>query len=418
MRWWGEILAWGGLLLTLSACAGGGGGGGGIPVRPAIPEGPPSALTPAAPGEAAAGSGTIALLIPQSGSEAGLGQAMLNAAKLALGEGAEREIRTFDTASSAEGAAKAAEAALADGARVLLGPVTAAETRAVIPVASRAGVPLLAFTSDPTLAAPGAWVLGLTPAQQVRRLVAAARNDGRQHFAAILPDDTFGHLMGQALEQSLREAGLEASGIHFHGSGMASLNALIREVSDYAHRRGPIDAEIRKAREAGDRKKAAELARSPIPPPPFDALLLADTGETLAEITSLLAYYDAGPPEVRLLGPALWARPAAHAGAALHGAAWYAAPDPATRSRFVSAYSGKYGANPPPLADLAYDAAALGHLYLREGRGALTAPEGYLGVDGPFALMPDGTVRRGLAVFDTAGHLVAPAPSRIGEAGS
>jgi|BEDMetMinimDraft_2_1075160.scaffolds.fasta_scaffold01362_4 branched-chain amino acid transport system substrate-binding protein len=361
----------------------------------------------------------MALLVPESGNEAALGQAMAKAAALALGEGSEGEIRTFDTGGSPEGAAKAARAALADGARILLGPLTAPETRAVAPLASEAGVPVLAFTSDPSLAAPGVWVLGLTPLQQVRRLVAAARNEGRQRFAAILPDDTFGHLMGQALAQALHEADLNAAGIHFHGSGMAALNTLVREVADYADRRGPIDAEIRKAREAGDRKRAAELARSPIPPPPFDALLLADTGETLAEITSLLAYYDAGPPEVRLLGPTLWARPAAHAGAALHGAAWYAAPDPAARSRFVSAYSGKYGGPPPALADLAYDAAALGHVYLHHGgRQALTAPEGYLGADGPLALMPDGTVRRGLAVFDTAGHLVAPAPSRIGEAGS
>ena len=119
------------------------------------------------------------------------------------------------------------------------------------------------------------------------------------------------------------------------------MNGTIRAVSGYADRRGPLDAQIRAARaqhDADGRRKAAELARAPIPPAPFDALLLADTGEALATIAALLPYYDVDQPAVRVLGPALWASPAARAGAGL-GGALYAAPDPATRSDFDQRYS-------------------------------------------------------------------------------
>ena len=71
---------------------------------------------------------------------------------------------------------------------------------------------------------------------------------------------------------------------------------------------------------------------------------------------------------------------------------------------------------PPPLADLAFDAAAIARVLTGRGYsvGALTQPNGLAGVDGWLALQPDGEVRRGLAVFQIgrggAAQMVAPAP--------
>lgn len=359
-----------------------------------------------------------ALLLPLSGADGNLGQAMRQAAELALNLPGAPSLIVEDSAGGDAGVA--AQKAMDAGAGIILGPLTAAETRAVADPARKAYVPVLAFTSDPSVAQAGVWPLGLSPLQQVRRLVAEARAEGRTRFVALLPDDALGHAMGQALQTSVAEAGLGAPAVQFHGTGMASMTALVREVSDYADRRGPLDKQIHEARDKGDRKTAAALARQPIPPPPFDALLLADTGEQLAEITSLLSYYDVDSPQVRLLGPALWASSRARAGATLRGA-WYAAPDPAARSAFVAAYQAKYGASPPLLADLAYDAASLARVVAGEGGfrgGALTRPDGFLGADGLLALTSDGSVRRGLAVFRTNGEMVSPAPQRVGAAGS
>ena len=52
--------------------------------------------------------------------------------------------------------------------------------------------------------------------------------------------------------------------------------------------------------------------------------------------------------------------------------------------------------------------------------GELTRAEGYAGVDGPLALMADGQVRRGLAVFRVqrgGAQLAEPAPSNFGAPG-
>jgi hypothetical protein len=198
---------------------------------------------------------------------------------------------------------------------------------------------------------------------------------------------------------------------------MASINQTARDLSDFANRRGPIDARIRAARAENTpdgRRKAQDLAKEAIPPPPFDALLLGDTGESLAEIAAVLPYYDLDASLVHILGPALWANAGSRGGQIV--GAWYAAPDPGARAPLVQAYAAKYGAPPPGLADLAFDAAAIARVLAGHGYsvGALTQPNGFSGVDGWLALEPDGEVRRGLAVFQIQRgggvRMLAPAP--------
>jgi hypothetical protein len=286
-------------------------------------------------------------------------------------------------------------------------------------------VAILAFTNDPAQAQPGVWTLGITPSQQVRRLVGALLAQGKNRFAAVLPPGDFGAAMGTALTQALASAGAPAPDIRVHDGSDSGIANTMRDISGYNSRRGPLDARIKAARAkhtAEGRKEAAELSREGIPPAPFDALLLADTGDRLAWLASFLGYYDIDPPSVRVLGPALWASPAALGGAYL-GGAWYAAPDPAARAAFDQAYQAKYGAPAPGLADFAYDAASMARVLAQSGGytvASLCRPEGFAGVDGVLALQPDGSVRRGLAVFqvDKGGpSVVDAAPTNMASPG-
>ncbi|MBX6746215.1 MAG: ABC transporter substrate-binding protein, partial [Acetobacteraceae bacterium] len=118
----------------------------------------------------------VGLLLPLSGSNRMLGQAMLNAAQLALFDQGDPRVELLprDTRSTAAGAAEAARAALADGARALAGPPTLGETGAAAAPARAAGAPLFAFTNDAAQAGSGVWVLGMTPTEQADRLATAA----------------------------------------------------------------------------------------------------------------------------------------------------------------------------------------------------------------------------------------------------
>jgi ABC-type branched-subunit amino acid transport system substrate-binding protein len=365
------------------------------------------------------------LLVPLTGPNAERGQALVNAAQLALATPGSPTLDVRDTAGTAQGAAAAATQALTAGAGLIIGPLTSGETAAVAAIARPAGVAVLAFTNDPAQAQPGVWTLGITPAQQVSRLVGASLAQGHNRFAAALPDSGFGHAMGTALAQAIGSAGAATPDIRYYDPSSASISSTMRELSAYASRRGPMEARRRAAmaeHSAEGRQNAAELSRAPVPPPPFDALLLAETGERLAWLTSFLTYYDVGPPDVQLMGPALWAAPSSRAAAAVNGA-WYAAPDPAARASFEQAFTEKYAAAPPGVADFGYDAAAIGRVLAQEGTysvGALCRPEGFAGVNGLIVLQPDGTVRRGLAIFqiDRGGpSKIEPAPESLAAPG-
>jgi hypothetical protein len=385
--------------VSLAGCGGGqygyGGAYGGPPV--ALGSGQPGA----APSAAGPGGQRVAILLPLSGARADIGQAMLQAAQLAMEGGPPLDVK--DTAGTPEGAAAAARAAVADGVGLILGPLTSAETAAVAPIARQANVAVLAFTNDPSQVQPGVWTLGITPAQQVRRLVAATTAQGKSQFAALLPDTDFGHAMGQALTQATTASSAAEPNIRFYASGMSAINAATRDVSGYASRRGPIEAQMRAARALGTpegRRQAQELQKAQVGPPPFNVLLLADSGVALEEIASVLPYYDVFRGQVQVLGPSLWA--SSSSGSGQFSGAWYAAPDPASRTAFVQAFSAKYGAPPPPIADLAYDAASVARVEAGRGSfsvGSLTQAAGFLGADGWFALQSDGQVRRALAVF-------------------
>ncbi len=361
----------------------------------------------------------VTILLPLTGSTAEIGQAMLRAAQLSLDQPGAPPLDARDTKGTPAGAADAAKLAIAAGTGMVLGPLTAGETAAVAPLAKAAGIPVLAFTSDASLAQPGVWTLGITPAQQVRRLVLAVQAEGRSRVAAVLPSNAFGDAMAGGVTAATEAAGFAAPSVLRYGSGFPALNAALKKVSDYDARRGAAEQEDQAARAPDDadaRRRPKESGR-PLPPAPIDALLLGAAGEQLGQAMPLLTYYGIGPEQVRILGPALWSREAPRL-SALSGA-WYAAPDPTQRAPFEQAYAAKYNAPPRDFASLAYDAAGVARVAAGSGGfapGALARPEGFTGADGLLGLQPDGQTRRGLAIFEIdhgGSHVVQPAPQTL-----
>jgi branched-chain amino acid transport system substrate-binding protein len=365
-----------------------------------------------------------AALLPLTGPRADLGQVLLQAAQLALQDNTGPRLDALDTGGTPAGAANAAQTAISNGDSLILGPLTSAETASVAPVARGAGVPVLAFTNDTSQSQPGVWPLGISPDQQIRRLVAAAQAQGKTQFAALLPDSDFGRAMATALISATTAAGLQPPNVRMHAPGMAAITSAARDLSDYANRRGPIEAKIKAARARGTadgRREAQELLKTPIPPPPFNVLLLADTGDNLQEIAAILPYYDVDHSAIQIIGPALWADPVSSS--SVVSGAWYAAPDNTARSDLQREYTAKYGVPPSPLADLSFDAASVAKVAVGPAgadAAILTQPGGFVGTDGWFTLQPDGQVRRGLAVFriERGGpELVDPAPQSAASPG-
>ncbi len=389
-------------------------------------EAPPVVTTVAPQALQPQGPRHLALLLPLSGPNAAVAAAMQQAAQLAAAAPGSPPLDVRDTGGDPARAAAAAQAAIAAGDTMILGPLTAEETQAVAAVTVPANIPVLSFSSDPSVAVPGVWVLGITPGQQMRRLVAAAHAEGRQHLAALLPNGAFGDALQTALVDAANEAGFEPPAVQRADADSEAVDSALKALTNYEARHGEVEDRIKAMSQSTDpesRREAAVLAAQPAAPPPFDTLVLAANGEGLRHLAAKLPQYDVIGQQVRIVGPAFWAAGGNHV-RQLSGA-WYAVPDPSQRNDFAAAFVGKYGAPPPPIADIAFDATLIGRSLAQDNDysiAALTKPDGFSGVDGALVLLPDGHVRRALAIYQIDGtggaSIVSPAPQDLTSPGS
>jgi ABC-type branched-subunit amino acid transport system substrate-binding protein len=315
----------------------------------------------------------VAVLLPMTGPQAPLGQAMLNAATLALFDAGVPGVEFVprDTGGSPGVASEAARIVVAEGARVIVGPLTGPETAAVGAGARTAGVPVLALTNDAQLAGNGTWTLGVTPAQQVRRLVIAARNAGVRRVALAAPSDAFGQRLATALRAATTEAGLAAPVIVTYPAGAARATAAAQVVSEGGEGLGLV--------------------------------IIGESGAARArEMAAALAAAGLRGPATRLAGSALWVGDASLGNEPALAGAWFPGPDPGARAGFEGRYQSAFGERPPRLAAVAYDAALIAARAASGGPGApvrLPVGEAVPGADGGLRLLPDGTVQRALAIY-------------------
>lgn len=355
-----------------------------------------------------AGPAKVALLVPLSGANAALGKAILNAAQLALFASRTDQLTLVprDTKGTRTGAAEAARAAIAEGVGLILGPLLAPEVEAVKPIAANAHLNVISFSTVTSSAGGNTFLMGFLPKEEVVREVGFARERGFGRFAALVPNSAYGHLMAGTLHQIAAQTGGSVTDIEFFPPGGDAEDAIHHLLPNGAV--PPVaSAEDSTAGDAPARSRPAE----------FDALVLPEGGEQLNAIARQLAAAGLDTKTVRLLGSGLWDEPGIGSEPTLVGG-WFAASPPDARQGFDHGYRAAYGSDPPRLASLGYDAAALaGVLASGEAgppfsRQAILDPKGFTGVDGLFRFTPDGLVQRALAVLEVepeANVVVSPA---------
>lgn len=344
-----------------------------------------------------------ALLLPLSGPQAVLGQAMSNAAQLALFEIADSRFSLIplDTKGTAEGALAALQQGLAQGADIVLGPVFSFEVKAAAQLVREQSIPMLAFTTDRQVAGQGVYAMGFLPGPQVARVLGHARDQGLRRIGVLVRSDDYGRAMAESAKEAVEALGLDLVSLDYYDPNASDFTALVRR---FAAKRPPAGT------------KSA-----------YDAVLLPDDGIRLRNIASLLSFYlsEGGATPPRMLGTMLWDDPKLAGEPALAGG-WYPAPNAASHAEFEQRYTKAFGPMPPragALAGIAYDTAALAAALVRNGLGDFQAPtlqnpNGFAGVDGLFRLTPAGLAERGLMVKEISpqgAREVSPAPAAFGK---
>ena len=435
-----------GLALLLGACGGPGtvanpfGGqqarppapfGQPLPMQPLMaPPGPlPTPIQPApqivlTPPPGMGDQPKVALLLPLSGRDAALGQQLQEAAELAMFDAADERftLLPLDTGGTPDGAREAAGKAVALGARLILGPLFGSEAQAVAPVARAAGINVVTFSNDQSIAGDNLFVFGFLPRPQVDRVVGYAAGKGAKRFALLAPRGGFGDTVSDELQKAARANRAQVTRSETYESSAGDLSPTVRRFADF-ERRSTALANERKQYEG----KTDEVSRQALRRLEglqgqgdigFDALLMPEGGDRLRSLAPLLSVYDIDPKSVRLLGTVLWDDPALASEPSLRGA-WFAAPPPEGRAEFEASYETTFRRKPPRLATLAYDLVALAAVLAKIdakpdfGRTALTQSTGFAGVDGLFRFLPDGRSERGYAILeisDRQRRVVDPAP--------
>ena len=392
--------------------------GTGIPTAPGMPpltdDSGDGAAGAAAFGVLPPGPSSVALLLPLTGPSGELGTAMFDAAQMALFDvGAEQLVLLpMDTAGTPEGAARAAEMAIADGVALILGPLFSGSVAGITPLAQEVGVNVIAFSSDREVARPGVFIMGFLPGQQVERITAYAVERGYRRFAALAPESDYGYSVARELRRVSEALVTDLVDVVFYpadAKSAADVDQVVRVFTNYDARHQRLLAQREQLIGRDDEVSREALRRleelDTVGELHFDAVLLPEGGTRLLTVAPLLPYYDVDPATVRLLGTAQWESARTEEEPAMFGG-WFAAPAPEARARFEQRFETIYGRPPPRLATLAYDAVALvGALsQMPDGRGytaeVLTSAGGFRGVDGLFRFAPDGTNERGLAVLE------------------
>jgi len=363
-------------------------------------EGVASEPAPSVPGTTiGTGNVKVALILPLSaGGQAGAAAVSLrNAAELAMSEFSQPDIQLLvkDDRGTPDGARAATQAAISEGAELILGPLFADAVRAAGQVARGAGRPVIAFSTDAGVAAPGVYLLSFMPESEVERVVAYAARQGLRSFAALIPNTAYGRVAQAAFQTAVARNGGRIVAMETYDRASAAAQAA----------------------------KIAAVAGGASPQ--VNAVFVPDSGDSLIAVAQALHGAGVDPQKVRMLGTGVWNEARIFSQPGLQGG-WFAAPDAAGFNAFAQRYRAKYGSDPTRIATLGYDAVSLAAALVRT-QGAqrfsepvLTNASGFAGADGVFRFNPNGTNERGLAVLEIRNGTavpVSPAPRQLGAGG-
>ncbi|HUI20462.1 MAG TPA: penicillin-binding protein activator [Methylocella sp.] len=369
------IIAVAGLCLSLAACNSTDGMFGRTPGDLAA-SAPQAQVAPPADRSEQIGSGParVALIVPltQASGPSIVGTSLRNAAELAYLEAGGNDVTLLvkDDRSDPDGARAAAQAAISDGAELIIGPLFASSVREVGKVARAGGKPVIAFSTDTSTAGPNLFLLSFLIENYVDRIVDFAASKGKKSIAALVPENDYGRVAETEFQQVAARDNMRVMAIEHYGP---------RTMAEAAQKIAALHDQI-------------------------DSLFIPDQADAMQAMSQALTAAGINGKQVQILGTGLWNDARVLRLPALQGA-WFAAPENGGYNAFVERYRAKYHSDPTRIATLAYDAvslaAALAHTQgsQRYSQNVLTNRSGFNGADGVFRFRPDGTNERGLSVL-------------------
>ncbi|WP_273503170.1 penicillin-binding protein activator [Paracoccus sphaerophysae] len=336
----------------------------------------------------------VALLVPADSGDANydyMARSMANAARMAVADaqGARIDLRVYNSGDDAAQAVAMANKAVAEGAKVIVGPLHAESANAV-GNAVRGRVNVLSFSNNADIAGGNLFVLGNTFGNTADRLVSYGVRQGLRRFLIVHENDVAGQIGGAAIEGAIARNRATMVGKTAHSMTRAQMDSIAPTIAQAA---------------------AANQAQA--------VFLTGNQQSVLPEITAALANAGLNSSAIQMMGLTRWDIPASRMSLPQLQNGWFAIPDTARMAEFNARYRAAYGENPHDFATLAYDGVSAIAANVRAGRknavttAGLTQGAGFAGIQGAFRLRPDGSNQRQLSVATLqGGRLVVIDPAR------
>lgn len=352
-------------------------------------------------GEKSDGSVTeVALLLPYGSPNPGdesLARGLENAARLAaadLGSGSVN-ITVYRTGGSASTAGSVASQAAAAGADVILGPLRSDAANAAAVAVSNAGINVLSFSNNSSIAGGNLFILGNTFDNIATRLMSYAAAQGRNRVVVVYPNTPVGQIARGAIVRATSGSSAQVVG---DGSFEFSQEGIVAAAPRIAQTINSSGANA--------------------------IMITSDSTGALPLLAQLLPEQGVSPSVTKYIGLTRWDIPAQTLTLPGVQGGWFALPDPGLSAQFSNRYQGAYGSSPHPLAGLAYDGiaaiGALGAQKLSPTKGNLTQSSGFKGVNGVFRFLANGGNQRALAVAQVSNstvQIIDPAPKSFRRGG-
>lgn len=344
----------------------------------------------------------VALLVPyesQLGGDVALAKSLENAARLAMADldGVKIDLRVYATGGQAERASAAASQAVNDGAKIILGPVYGGSAKLAGIPAANAGINVLSFSNNPNVAGGNVFILGPTFDSTANRLVSYAKANGKNRIMVVNGDSPAENAGAEAIKAAIARKGVTLAGQQSFELSQQGVVQAIRPIAAAARSTGA------------------------------DAIFFTSGNDgAMPLLAQMLPENGIKSPQPQYIGLQRWNYPTSALSVPGLQGGWFTLPDQQLVGNFSNRYSAQYGAAPHALAGLAYDGiAAIGALVKSGNANALTTQgltrgSGFVGVNGIFRLLPDGTNERGLSVATIQNNQVIeidPAPRSFAGAG-
>lgn len=348
----------------------------------------------------------VAMLLPLSGKAQDAGQSMKNSAMLAMGDLNNNQliVQFYDTKSNSSGARVAVENAVSSGCDLILGPLMSEEVAAITSVAKDKDIPVISFSTSPSVLQNGIYTLGLLNEEQIAKIINYSVQQGRRRIAVVLPDNQSGLNILRSSMTIADSEGAMITKVGFYKPDTMDFADLVTSM---------IGSSKVSASQAKNSEKSSQIDVG------FDALLVPESGNRLKSITSMFSYYDVSAPDVLFMGTSVWANSNLSKETELYGAVYPLMSD-SRMKHFANKYSEMFSEKPNPLGIFAYDAIALSSALSQKDKSYLneeiTNLDGFFGMSGAFRIFSNGKNEHGLDVVKVTvnGPTIAePAPQRF-----